>query len=144
MVSTERATMTDSNFGGRENWPVATKSGVFVNKTDSVLAPTLVFNPTLLIGRTSLLVLMCRLEVAAFGDGPSRSVRMPFFAAVFDERVRGGRAVGRGGCAATRINGIDEGPICASLRFGWRRIGCSRRAMDDGPVCIPERLRPWA
>jgi hypothetical protein len=136
--------MTDSNFGGRENWPVASKSDVFVNETGSVLAPTLVFSPTFLIGRTSLLVPICWLEVAAFGAGPSRSVRLPLLAAVFDERVRGGRAVGRGGCAATRINGIDEGPICASLRFGWRRIGCKRRAMDDGPVCIPERLRPWA
>jgi hypothetical protein len=115
-----------------------------VDEVDSLLAPTLVVEPTFLIGLTSLLALTCRLEVAAFGAGPSRSVRLPFFAAVFDERVRGGRAVGRGGCAATRINGIDEGPICASLRFGWRRIGCKRRAMDDGPVCIPERLRPWA
>jgi hypothetical protein len=95
-------------------------------------------------GPTSLFLLINLLAVAAFGDGPSRSVRLPFLAAVLDERVRGGREVGRGGCAVTRINGIDEGPICASLRFGWRRIGCNRRAMDDGPVCIPERLRPWA
>jgi hypothetical protein len=34
-------------------------------------------------------------DSTARGLGPSRSVRLPFFAGVFDERVRGGRAVGR-------------------------------------------------
>lgn len=36
-------------------------------------------------------------ESVARGLGPSRSVRLPFLAGVFDERVRGGRAVGRCG-----------------------------------------------
>ena len=91
VVNTERATMTDSNFCGREIWSGVSSFRAIVVETDSLSRPTLMNGPS------SLLLLICLLAVAAFGDGQSRSVRLPFLAAVLDERVRGGRAVGRGG-----------------------------------------------